>query len=94
MSHPGWGTIEFTEGWGDHEFAVCIDPAGPWRPWPGRMSRWWWEIMAREVGGEWFLLGYEPGGSGGGFTLRSAIVRGSEAVWNLFERRTEWEDKA
>ena len=62
-----------------------IEIAGSrWLPWPGRTSRWWFEISKiapDETGSDvdW-TLAYEPGGSGGGFTLAACLRRASAAL--------------
>lgn len=65
-----------------------ITPAwSRWLPWPGRTSRWWFEIMhaepqgpAGKAGVEITTHGYEDYGSGGGFTLRACVLKATEAV--------------
>ena len=58
-----------------------IEPSGSaWLPWPGRMSRWWYEITAVDIEGTNWTWAYEPGGSGGGFTLRACLRRAMRAI--------------
>lgn len=58
---------------------VVSAPRWNWRPLPGRMSRWWYEIHGTEPDGSGVTFAYEDGGSGGAFTLRRCIERASAA---------------
>jgi hypothetical protein len=55
-------------------------PRSVWRPWPGRWSRWWFEVKGRDSTGDVWQFGYEPGMSGGGFTLGSCVRKASAAA--------------
>jgi len=62
-----------------------IEPAGTgWLPWPGRTSRWWYEVHAvGDPDGHGVFrstYAYQPGGSGGAFTLRSCIRKATAAI--------------
>lgn len=53
-----------------------IEPAASrWLPWPGRTSRWWFEVRCDQ-----HTHAYEAGGSGGGFTLRSCFWRAVDGL--------------
>lgn len=67
-----------------------VEPAySPWRPLPGRTSRWWYEVHAKhpcdEHGCDTTTYGYVEGGSGGGFTLAACVRRAQEAVNRFVE---------
>jgi len=73
-------------------FYAEIEPAGSrWLPWPGRTSRWWYEIHSvgepDEHGTTGNTYAYTPGGSGGAFTLRACIIKASEAVEKIMEEK-------
>lgn len=65
-------------------FAEVVPAGSRWLPWPGRASRWWFEVHSQHAPDEHGCTGttyaYTEGGSGGGFTLRSCIAKASEAV--------------
>ena len=70
--------------WGYHYAA--IEPAeSRWLPWPGRTSRWWFEINRVFPAA---TLAYEDGGSGGGFTLAACIRGASDALDRFAELET------
>ena len=75
---------------GDETIYAEVTPAGSrWLPWPGRTSRWWFEVHSKhapdEHGVDTSTWAYIEGGSGGGFTLRSCIAKATEAVQNFTE---------
>lgn len=75
-----------------------VEPSGSrWLPLPGRTSRWWFEVHHKhepdEQGCDTTTHAYTPGGSGGGFTLRSCLVRAATAVDQVVER-LEREERA
>ena len=81
--------------WGKHY--AEIETAGSWwLPWPGRMSRWWFEIgkvAPDETGRDtYWTLAYEPGGSGGGFTLAACLRRASAALDRFDDALAERDD--
>lgn len=66
-------------------FFASVEPAySRWLPWPGRTSRWWYEIRSfgepDEHGVAASTWAYMDGGSGGGFTLAACIRRAQRAV--------------
>ena len=69
--------------WSTHYAEIEI-AGSRWLPWPGRTSRWWFEIgkVAPDEDGNdtYWTLAYEPGGSGGGFTLAACLRRASAAL--------------
>lgn len=69
--------------WGNH-YAEIETAGSMWLLWPGRMSRWWFEIgkvAPDETGNDtYWTLAYQPGGSGGGFTLAACLRRASQAL--------------
>lgn len=84
-----------------HFWAEVIPaPLRHWRPWPGRTSRWWYEVHSSNPRGPavddviayYSTWAYDDAGSGGGFTLAQCILRASEAVekfvWEDYERRS------
>ncbi len=64
--------------WG-HYYAEIEPAMSRWLPWPGRTSRWWFEINDAD-GGAVITLAYEDGGSGGGFTLAACIRKATAAL--------------
>jgi len=83
----GFGLIvsPMPNGGGDHVFFAEVVPAGSrWLPWPGRTSRWWFEVHAKhaadEHGVDTTTYAYLNGGSGGGFTFRSCVSKAMDAV--------------
>jgi hypothetical protein len=79
---------------GDHFLFAEVVPAGSrWFPWPGRTSRWWFEVHAQHAPDEHGVTGttyaYTEGGSGGAFTLRGCVSKAMEAVDKFV-----WEDEA
>lgn len=62
-----------------------VEPSGyRWLPWPGRTSRWWFEVMHKhdpdEHGCDTTTHAYLEYGRGGAFTLRRCLIRASEAI--------------
>lgn len=89
VSHSGL-LVQPTPGLNGETFYAEIEPASSrWLPWPGRTSRWWYEIHAigepDEHGIPTSTLAYLDGGSGGGFTLATCIRRAQEAVGQFAE---------
>lgn len=61
-------------------------PLWNWRPWRGRTSRWWYEIKSASPREPWQTTwAYQPGGSGGGFTLRACVRRARRAMHDFQE---------
>ena len=64
-------------------FYAEVEPAPLryWRPWDGRSSRWWFEVHSTGPNDDYpTTYAYEPGGSGGGLTLRACVRRAANAV--------------
>ncbi len=57
---------------GDETFFAEVTPAGHILPY---VSRWWFEVQSDK-----FTYAYEPGGSGGAFTLAGCISKADDAV--------------
>lgn len=70
-------------------YAEIVPAGSPWRPWKGRRSRWWYEIARWDDGGIPWTLAYEPGGSGGGFTLKQCIERATAALDSFLAKPLE-----
>ena len=65
-----------------------VEPASRWLPWPGRTSRWWFEVHKRhapdEYGYDITTYAYVKGGSGGAFTFRKCVERAQDAVERFY----------
>jgi len=76
----------------DVRIYVEIEPSYGWRPWPGRWSRWWWELhFQRPVDDAAYTCAYTDGGSGGTFTFRKAMQKADAVVWDYW-RNGDWKD--
>jgi hypothetical protein len=68
-------------------------PKRNWRPLPGRMSRWWFEVHSdhpdEECGTTW---AYTKGGSGGAFTFRQCVDKAMTACYHFAYEHKETED--
>lgn len=74
-------------------YAEVVPAGSRWLPWPGRTSRWWFEVHAQHAPSEHGVTGttyaYVEGGSGGAFTLRGCIAKAMDAVDKFV-----WEDES
>jgi hypothetical protein len=78
--------VQPTFGHDGEVYYAEVEPAGSrWLPWPGRTSRWWYEVHELEKDGERATWAYVEGGSGGGFTLAACVRRAQEAVSRFAE---------
>lgn len=77
------GTTTVLDEPGTTVYAV-VEPAGSrWLPWPGRTSRWWYEVHGVDAagGGTTYAYTYAHGtGSGGAYTLRGCVRKALAAV--------------
>lgn len=73
---------------GDYGFYAEIAPAASaWLPWPGRTSRWWFEVTGPpEANDEYQVPTHYYTFDGGAFTLRRCIFRAVDAVFDAEQK--------